>query len=175
MTYTQNDDLQAKVTEAQANADIIEETAQEEDTKDAKIAELTEALARAMADMQNFKRRNEEEKGSFVKFANAELLKILIPVFDNFDRSADHLPDELKKNEWAKGVVIIHDDLMRTLEKLGIKKMPTVDEKLDPSKHEALMAGPGEQDVIIEEFEAGYTFQDETIKVAKVKVGDGTK
>ena len=45
--------------------------------------------------------------------------------------------------------------------RLGVKKMITVGEKLDPSKHEALLAGPGEKDIITEEFEAGYTFHDE--------------
>jgi len=169
------DDLQEKVDKAQEEADNKAASAKEEGSKDAKIEELTEALARAMADLQNFKRRNEEEKGSFVKFANAELLKALIPVFDNFDRSADHLPEDLEKNDWAKGIVHIHDDLVKTLEKLGIKKMVTVGEKLDPNKHEALVAGPGEKDMIIEELESGYTFQDEAIKVAKVKVGDGSK
>ena len=155
--------------------ELQQDELQQSDSEDAKIAELTEALARSMADLQNFKRRNEEEKAGFVKFANTELLKALIPIFDNFDRSADHLPEDLKGNEWAKGVVIIHDALNKTLEQLGVKRMPTVGERLDPNKHEALMAGPGEQDVIIEEFEAGYTFQDTTIKVAKVKVGDGSK
>ena len=137
--------------------------------------ELKNQLARALADLQNFKRRSEEERVSFVKFANAELLKALIPVFDNFDRSATHLPADLKENDWAKGVVIVHDNLMATLEKLGIKRIETVGQKLDPKKHEALMAGPGEKDVITEEFEPGYSFQGETIKVARVKVGDGSQ
>ena len=50
----ETDDLQKKVAEAQAEANVQKESAQNEDTKDTKIEELTEALARAMADMQNF-------------------------------------------------------------------------------------------------------------------------
>ena len=82
---------------------------------EAQIEELTNALARAMADLQNYKRRTEEEQGSFVKFANAELLKILLPIINNFDRSTEHMPDDLKSNDWAKGIVQIHDDLLKTL------------------------------------------------------------
>jgi len=173
MNNQQKDDLQTKADDTQAETDQKAVITNDKDTEDTKIIELSEALARAMADMQNFKRRNKEDKASFVKFANVELLKTLIPVFDNFDRSANHMPDNLTENEWAKGIVHIHDDLEKTLERLGVKKMDTIGEKLDPNKHEALMTGEGKKDTIIEEFESGYIFQDETIKVAKVKVGNG--
>ena len=179
------DDLNKKVEAAQAE-DEVRRTPDpsgaqqspaadqsDEDSKDGKIEELTNQLARAMADLQNFKRRSEEEKAAFVKFANSELLKTILPILDNLDRSVTHLPDELKDNEWAKGMTHIHSDLLKTFEKLGIKKIPTVGEKLDLNKHEVLMAGSGKKDIIIEEFEPGYTLQGETIKVAKVKVGDG--
>jgi molecular chaperone GrpE len=148
---------------------------QMKDDRDAKIEELTNQLARAMADLQNYKRRSEEEKVSFVKFANAELLKIILPLLDNLDRSVTHLPEDLKGNEWTKGMLHIHEDLLKTFEKIGLKKIKTVGEKLDPKKHEALLAGPGEKDMVTEEFEAGYYLLDETIKPAKVKVGNGSK
>lgn len=144
------------------------------DERDQKIEELTNALARAMADLQNFKRRSEEEKGSFIRFANSELLKSLLPFVDNLERSVSHLPETLKEDTWAKGIVHIHTDLLKTMETLGIKKIKTVGEKLNPEKHEGLMSGPGEKDVIIEEFEPGYLLGDTVIKVAKVKVGNGT-
>lgn len=151
-----------------------EEKAQKDD-RDMKIEELTNQLARAMADLQNYKRRSEEEKTSFVKFANAELLKIILPILDNLERSISHLPEELKNNDWTKGMLHIHEDLLKTFEKIGLKKIKTVGEKLDPKKHEALLAGPGEMDMITEEYEPGYSLMDETIKPAKVKVGNGSQ
>ncbi len=169
------DDLDKKIEEAKAADDEANQNQQNQDDKDAKIEELTGQLARAMADLQNFKRRNEEEKASFVKFANAEMLKSILPVLDNLDRSVSHLPEDLKGNEWAKGVTQIHAELLKTFEKLNITKIKTVGEKLDPNKHEALMAGPGEKDTVVEEFEPGYMIADEVVKVAKVKVGDGSK
>ncbi len=171
-----NDDQQ----NAQINDDELEEEIIQEDSgavaepEGDKEAELKEALARAMADLQNYKRRSEEEKVGFLKFAYSKLLSSLLPVFDNLGRSVSHLPDELKENEWAKGVIHINSDLLKTLESLGIKKMETIGQKLDPNKHEALMAGPGEKDTIVEEFEPGYTMGEEVIKAAKVKVGDGS-
>jgi len=144
------------------------------DNGENKIQELTNALARSMADLQNHKRRAEEDKFKLIKFANNDLLKKLIPIVDHFDRSAKHLPEELKDNDWTKGVIQVHDELLKTLETVGVKKITTIGEKFNPTLHEALMQGPGEQDVIIEEFEAGYTYNEETLKAAKVKVGNGS-
>lgn len=168
------DDLEEKIKAAQTADQANQQVQNDADAKDAKIEELKDQLARAMADLQNFRRRSEEEKASFVKWANAELLKNILPILDNLDRSVIHLPDELKENEWTKGMLQIHNDLLKTFEKLGIKKIKTLGERLNPKKHEALIAGPGEKDMITEEFEPGYTLGDEVIKVAKVKVGDGT-
>jgi len=151
----------AKATEAQLN----------ENNK--RIEELTNHLARCMADLQNYRRRSEEDKGRFVKFANAEMLKVLLPAFENLDRSCKHLPDNLKEDSWAKGVLHTQADLWKALEKLGVKKIETVGKKLDLKLHEALIAGPGEKDVILEELDPGYTINGETLKAAKVKVGDG--
>ncbi len=178
-TDEQNDELRKKVEEAQQKAEEKEKSSGERvkqaENEDSEVEGLKEALARAMADLQNYKRRSEEEKASFVKYANAELLKSLLPIFDNLNRSAAHLPDDLKENEWAKGIMHIHTDLLKTLAALGIEKMQTVGEKLDPNKHEGLMSGPGEKDVIVEEFEPGYLMNGEVLKAAKVKVGDGSK
>lgn len=173
----QEDELAQKIAEAQQEAEAnASEVADEMHAEtDAEVDQLKEALARCMADLQNFKRRSEQEKGNFVKFANAQLLKSLLPIFDNLNRSVDHLPDALKEDNWAQGVVHVHADLMKTLESLGIKKMKTVGEKLNPNKHEALMSGPGEVDTIVEEFESGYEMNGEVVKPAKVKVGDGTE
>ncbi|MFH0838072.1 MAG: nucleotide exchange factor GrpE [Patescibacteria group bacterium] len=169
------DDLDEKLKAAAATDQAQQQAQNDKDEKDAKIEELTGQLARAMADLQNFKRRSEEEKASFVKWANAEMLKNILPILDNLDRSVTHLPKELKDNEWAKGMLHIHDDLLKTFEKLGIKKIKTVGEKLNPKIHEAMMTGPGDLDTVTGEFEPGYTLGDEVIKVAKVKVGDGSK
>ena len=172
------DDLQAKIEEAKKADEKVHEQEHEQakaqDETEKQMNALKEALARCMADMQNYKRRAEEDKMRFVKFANSELLKELIPIIDNFDRSCQHLPDSLKEDAWAKGVMHTHDDLMKALEKIGVKRIETVGKKLDPTKHEAVLQGPGEKDVVVEELEPGYMYHEETLKPAKVKVGDGT-
>ncbi|MCK5607825.1 nucleotide exchange factor GrpE [Candidatus Pacearchaeota archaeon] len=165
----EKDELQEKVEVAQQ-----EDSEQQEEQQINETEQLKEQLARCMADMQNMKRRAEEDKMRFVKFANAELLKAILPVVDNFDRACQQVPENLKEDGWATGVIKTHDELMKALEKMGVARIATVGEKLDPTKHEAVLQGEGEQDVITEEFEPGYSYNGETLKAAKVKVGNGS-
>lgn len=170
-----NGDLTAKIKEAQAKDEAQNQASQAMDEKEQKIKQLTETLQRCMADMQNMKRRAEEDRVKWAKFANVDLLKQLLPIVDNFNRACDQLPEELKENGWTKGVMQTHQDLLKMLERVGVKKMETIGQKLDPTKHEALMQGSGEKDRIIEEFDAGYIYHDQTLKPAKVKVGNGER
>ena len=167
----QTDDLQEKVQAAEEKA---EEQAADEAAGN-EIEGLKEALQRSMADMQNMKRRAGEDKMRFIRFANAELLKKLLPIIANFDRACQQIPDGIKDDNWTKGVVSTHDELMKALDEMGVKKVETVGQKLDPTKHEAVMQDKGELDVILEEFEPGYMLNDEVIKPAKVRVGNGEK
>lgn len=137
------------------------------------IEELTEAAKRSMADLQNYKKRAEEERREFAKFASANVFMEILPVFDSFERAQEHLPEDLKENDWAKGIQGIIKQFEQIMEKFQIKKMKTVGEKFDPNKHEALAQGPGEKDIIINELETGYEMDGHTLRAAKVRVGDG--
>lgn len=160
--------------DSQKNDPIVSQDSQEK-VKELSFEDMKNALARALADLQNMRRRTEEERGKWIKVAYVDLLREILPILDHFDRSAEHLPEDLKGNEWAKGVIQIHDDLTKTLDKLGIKKIETVGKKVDPNFHHAMMAVPGEKDIVIQEFEAGYLLDDLVIKPAKVSVGNGEK
>ena len=140
-----------------------------------KIEELTEATKRSMADLQNYKKRVEEEKKAFVKFASASVFLEILPVFDSFERAQEHLPEELAENDWVKGIQSIIKQFEQIMQQYKITKMKTVGENFDPNFHEAIASGPGEKDVILEELESGYLIEDQTLRPAKVKVGDGTE
>lgn len=139
-----------------------------------KVAELTDTAQRAMAELQNAKRRMEEEKDNFAKFACANVFLQILPVFDSFERAKQNLPEALKDNDWVKGIESIVKQFEGIMEQFQIKKMPTVGEKFNPNIHEAVASGEGEKDIITEEFEGGYMIEDQPLKPAKVKVGDGS-
>ena len=133
--------------------------------------EMTVISQRALADLQNFKRRSEEEKIAFTTYANAALFNELIPVIDNASRALEH---ENKDEEWKKGAEQTLKQLVQTTEKLGLNPVPT-DGPFDPTMHEALLTGPGEKDKVTEVLEKGYMLGDKVIKMARVKVGNGEK
>lgn len=140
-----------------------------------KVEEMTAAAKRAMADLQNFRKRTEEDKAGFVAFANASLILELLPVLDNFARAFAQVPEEILKTEWFKGALQIEQQLVGIVRKQGVVEMESqVGKKADVRFCDALAAGPGEKEVVIEEFEKGYMIGDKILRPAKVKVGDGT-
>lgn len=139
-----------------------------------KLTEMTEAAQRSAAELQNFKRRTEEEKGSLKIFANLQFLQAIFPVIDNFQRAFTHMPEELKNNEWVTGVVAIEKQFIDTLNSLGLRDIPCeTGSKFDPNLHEVMAQGPGEKDAILECFEKGFMFNDMVVKPAKIQVGNG--
>lgn len=187
----QNDELLAKVKKAQEAAEKREEastttgtngaTGNGDDT--AKLQEelnnMTEMARRAMADLQNLKRRHEEERSQIIIMANGRLLSEILPILDNLDRAKQHIPKELETleaaKEWLKGLDIAINQLHQVLNAAGIKQIDCIGQNFNPDLHEAVAQAPGEKDKIIEEFEKGYTLNGRVIRHAKVKVGNGEK
>ncbi|HET7673117.1 MAG TPA: nucleotide exchange factor GrpE [Candidatus Saccharimonadales bacterium] len=136
-----------------------------------KIDELTEALQRERADAINIRRRNEEQISQLRNIVKAGVVKDLLPVIDNFERALAHVPKELEKNDYVKGVQTIVKQFEKTLEEIGVKKIKTVGEPFDPNLHEAVSVdGEGGEEIISEELQAGYALGDEIIRHAMVKV-----
>lgn len=139
------------------------------------IQNLTSTAKLALADLQNYRKRVEEDKASYAQFATIGLLLELLPILDNFNRAFTSVPEEIQKTEWFKGALQIEQQLVGIMRKQGVKEMPTtIGMPLDPKLHEAVTAGPGEKDTIVEEYEKGYMLGEKVIRPAKVKVGDGT-
>ena len=171
------DEIQQKIAEQEAlNAEVEAAQVAQEQTFNAnneEIQRLTRVAKQATADLANFKRRSEEEKKSFAQFATANLVLELLQVVDNFDRALQNIPDEITSNEWTAGIKGIDQQFHAILDKQGLTRIPTIGEKLDVAKHEALMQGVGEKDIILQEFEAGYMLGDRVLRPAKVQVGSG--
>ncbi|MDA1060870.1 MAG: nucleotide exchange factor GrpE [bacterium] len=161
-------DLKKKVEKAKKEAGKHDEL--EKLRKD--LEEMTELAKRTMADMQNLKRRQEEERKLLITLANVDLLRQTLPILDNLDRASQHVPEGAE--EWFKGVEMSINQLHQIYNELGLVAMETLNKPFDPDLHEALAQGPGEKDTVIEELEKGYMLGNKVIRHAKVKVGDGS-
>ncbi len=160
-------------------------TVPEENEEEA--ASLSEALAeekakaegylanwqRAQADFINYKKRAEQEKEEFVRFANAALMYSLLPVLDDLERALASLPAELEDLTWVDGIRLIDRKLRTSLEAQGLKEIEAVGKEFDPNLHEAVRQAGGQENIVTEELQKGYKLHDRVIRPAMVVVGNG--
>lgn len=169
-----------KMTDAPEQEQPIEDTvdmAQETQSSDRdEVAELKAQLQRLAADYDNYRRRTEEERKQLIPLAQARTLLELTPVLDNFRRATEHLPADLKDNNWVTGILYVEKQLEQIFEQFGVQKIKTIGEAFDPKLHEAIGSEPGDKpaDTIIAEVEGGYTLNGTVLKPAKVKVSAGS-
>lgn len=135
-------------------------------------ADLTEALQRERADAMNVRRRADEDRVKMAGFYKASVVRELLPVIDNFERSLKHVPAELQNNDYIKGIQGIVKQFEQTLEKMGLKRIATVGQPFDPNLHEAVSSeeGDGDQEVVTEELQSGWILGDEVLRHAMVRV-----
>lgn len=148
----------------------------EADFLQAQVEDLTLALQRERADSVNLRRRYEEQISSLKDYIKSDVIKDLLPVIDNFERSLKHIPKELKDNDYISGIEGIVKQFEKVLENLGVERIKTVGELFDPSYHEAVSMdeGKGSHEIVSEELQPGYKLGDNVIRHAmvKVKMGD---
>jgi molecular chaperone GrpE len=136
------------------------------------VAELTDALQRERADAMNLRRRHDEQVAALKNVVKANIIRELLPVIDNFERSLKHVPKDLENNEYIKGVGSVVKQFEKTLHDLGVEKIKTVNQLFDPRYHEAvsLEDGDGTREIVSEELQSGYRIGDDVIRHAMVKV-----
>ena len=140
--------------------------------KDTKIEELTDRLQRTMAEFDNFRKRTEKEKASMYVIGAKEIIEKMLPVVDNFERGLSNAPEG---DPFAEGIQMIYKQLMTTFDEMGVKVIETVGQQFDPNLHNAVMHvdDPEQEDnVIVEEFQKGYTYKDFVVRHSMVKVAN---
>ena len=172
------------------DSDIVSE--EENETPQALIKKLKERLTvcekekqeymngwqRERADFINFKKRSEEEKKEYIKFANESLLEEMLTVLESFDMA---FMDKDKWNSvpenWRIGVEYIHSQLIKVLDDNGLREFnPKIGDKFDPKLHVAeeitSTNKKEEDDVILSVKKKGYVMNGKIIIAPKVVVGE---
>ena len=149
-----------------------------EDNEKIKLQEenaiLKDKVLRITAEMQNMRKRMEEEKSLALKFEGEDLIKKLLPVMDNFERAIvddSKLSDEMKK--FLDGFKMIYSNINSTLESYDVKAMDVMNKDFDPNTMEAVLAEEVEgvlPNVVIDVLQKGYTYKGKVIRHAMVKV-----
>ncbi len=165
------DDLAAKVAAAAAQDSKYAELEKKIEDLNGQLKAMTEAAARAQAELLNAKSRLEREAGDMRKFAAEAVLMKLLPVIDNLQRAIKHLPEDLKDNEWVKGVIATEQQLLKQVGEMGLIRFESLGEPLDPARHEVLMQGAGKENTVTDVIEDGYELHGKVVRPAKVKSG----
>jgi molecular chaperone GrpE len=134
---------------------------------------LYEKLARAQADFQNSRKRLQAEADQRAQYANASLIKSLLPVIDNFERALAQDPDKTDARSILRGMQIVHDQWLNMLKQQQVQEIaPQPGEPFDPNRHEALMQQPSEhpEGSVVQTLQKGYALHDRTLRPAQVSV-----
>jgi molecular chaperone GrpE len=134
---------------------------------------LYEKLARAQADFTNSRRRLQQESDQRAVYANASLIKSLLPVIDNFERALAQDPSKTDTTTLLKGMQIVHDQWLNVLRQQQVQEInPQPGEAFDPTRHEALLQQPSEHPdgSVVQVLQKGYALHDRTLRPAQVSV-----
>ena len=132
-----------------------------------------EQYLRTLAEFDNTKKRLHREQEEFAKLAAETIVRSLLPIVDSLDQALVAVDKQSDPQAVIKGVHLIYRQLLGLLEKEGVKRIPTVGERFDPHKHEAVAQVETDgkpEDTVTEEIQVGYTMHGKVIRPAIVKV-----
>jgi len=148
-------------------------------TPEEKITELEDKVARTFAEMENQRRRFEKEKLDAFEYGGYSFAKEALNLIDNLDRSKHVLENDekLKDTEALKKTIehldVIKKDLISIFEKNNIKPIESLNKKLDPNFHQAMIEiedDTKEPGTIIQEMQKGFTIKDRLLRPSLVGV-----
>jgi len=146
----------------------VKEEAKEEEKEPEIINEdYKEQYLRALADYQNLVRQMQKEKEEFFRYALADFLEDILPIYDNLKISVASLTEEEQASPWVIGVKHVLKQFKDILEVRRVEEIKTVGEAFDHTTMEAL---EGEGEVVEREVKAGYKLNGKVISPAKVIV-----
>ena len=175
-----NESLDTAETEKENSASTKEEKKEKEElTQEQKIAELEDKLARTFAEMENQRRRFEKEKEDAFDYGGYSFAKEALNLIDNLERSKAVLEndDALKETDALKKTLehfdIINKDLISIFSKNNIQPIESLNKKLDPNLHQAMMEiedDTKEPGTIIQEIQKGFMIKDRLLRPSLVGV-----
>ncbi|NMB81473.1 MAG: nucleotide exchange factor GrpE [Ignavibacteria bacterium] len=140
---------------------------------EAQVKHLQDLLLRKAAEFENYKRRTENDQVNLLKYAAEPFIKSVLIVYDDLERSLNHINDDYSFESLKKGLELVYEKFTKILESQGIKKIDAKGKQFDVEFHEALMQQPVaglESNIVLDVIEQGYMYKDKVIRHAKVIV-----
>ncbi|MDB2564577.1 nucleotide exchange factor GrpE [Alphaproteobacteria bacterium] len=146
------------------------------------IQDLKDQRLRAAAELENFRKRAEKDQADALKYGVSNFAKEIINIKDNVERAQSSISEDVRSNDAVKSIVegldMIAQSAVATFEKIGIKKIESLNEKFDHNLHQAMMEIENddvEPGTIVQELISGYTLHDRLLRPAMVGVSKKTQ
>jgi molecular chaperone GrpE len=178
-TLPQNDETPAEAAAAETSG------AHEADpiaVLEAEKADLKDKLMRILADMENLRRRTEREIADARAYAVTNFARDMLNVADNVNRALQSVPAEARETAdgafkaLLEGIDLTERDLLKTLERHGVKRLDPQGQKFDPNLHQAMFEVPNPEvpsGIVVQVMQAGYVIGERVLRPALVGVAKG--
>jgi molecular chaperone GrpE len=138
------------------------------------LAEAKDKYLRLYSEFENFRRRTAKEKLELIQTASEQIVKVLLPVIDDFERAEKAFQGSESKE--MEGFLLIYNKFKKILEQTGVKQMEAKGNNFDADLHEAITQLPAPdaslKGKVLEVVEQGYLLGDKVVRHAKVVVGN---
>ena len=161
-----------KEPESKTKASFFGKKKKEKDKFEQQIEDLTDRLKRSMAEFDNYRKRTEKEKSNMYIIGAKDIVEKMLPIVDNFERGLAQAPED---DPFAEGMKMIYKQMMTAFDEMGVKAIEAVGKEFDPNLHNAVMHVEDEsvgENVVVEEFQKGYTYKDFVVRHSMVKVAN---
>jgi molecular chaperone GrpE len=171
-----NETIQDTEMNENSNQDIqLEEASVEEQLKE-ELSKEKDKFLRLFAEFENYKKRTSKERIDLFKTASEDVMLAMLPILDDFERALTHIDDDKEAEELRKGVLLIYNKLLSTLNQKGLEKIDAnPGDVFDADLHEAITQIPAPSEdlkgKIVDVIEKGYKLGEKVIRFPKVVIG----
>jgi molecular chaperone GrpE len=159
-----------------------DQTLEETAALKAEAAELRDRLLRALAEVENTRRRADRDRQDASQYAIAAFARDMLSIYDNFGRALTACPADLRESAASQvkavvdGIEATERQLLATLERYGVKPIDTSDGKFNPNLHQAIAKVPNSgksAGAIVDVVQEGFVIGERLLRPAMVTVADG--
>ncbi|MBN1381702.1 MAG: nucleotide exchange factor GrpE [Deltaproteobacteria bacterium] len=169
--------------------DVIKKTTEDSDKemtdltiklqeKEKEAAENYDKYLRAVAELENYRKRAQREKADSIKYGNENLIRDILPHIDSLERALEHADASENFEAFKEGLKLVREQLLGCLEKHGVEKIDACGKEFDPNVHEAMLQVENdahEHNRVVDELETGYLLHGRLLRPAKVSINKRTK
>jgi len=141
--------------------------------KELELKEQLDRNHRTLAEFDNFRKRTLKEKDFMYEKGAKEILEVLLPIVDNFERAFDAVTDEHKEDSFVKGINMIYKQLITALKEMGVEEIEALGQVFDPHLHHAVQHETSEdhdESIVAAVYQKGYKYKDSVLRYSMVKV-----